>query len=515
MSLIKAMATVAGLTGISRIAGFARDILTASILGAGPVADAFFVALKLPNMFRRITAEGAFNVSFVPLYSEALAKEGEDSANRFAGNALSIMLWALSGFTVLMLLAMPWVLYLIAPGFQGDVQRYDLAVELSRITFPYLMFMSVVTLFGGVLNAHERFAPFAAAPILFNLSLITALLFFAPLMQTAGHAMAWGVVLAGVLQLTLLYVCVKRAGIRVRVQRPQFDDRAKKLFKLMLPGVIGAGVVQINLFADLIMASFLPSGSISYLYYADRLNQLPLGIVGIAVGTALLPMLSKAIAAGKADEARNLFNRAFEICFLLALPAAAALMVVPHQLVGGLFQYGAFGAADAQITAMVLSGYAVGLPAYVVARVFQVAYWADQDTTTPVRVSIIMTLSNIVLSLTLIQFIGVAGIALGTGISGWLQFYLLRRGLRGKEVTVFDERLRRAAVRIALSVAIMVAGLLVLKAVIPAVFPHEDNLLRISGLAILVASGLILYGFSVLATGAVRISELKTYFKRR
>jgi putative peptidoglycan lipid II flippase len=514
MNLMKAMATVAGMTGLSRVAGFARDILTASILGAGPIADAFFVALKLPNMFRRITAEGAFNVSFVPLYGEALEKEGADKANAFAGNALSIMLWALSGFTVLMLLAMPWVIYAIAPGFSDDPLRYDMAVELARVTFPYLLLMSMVTLFGGVLNAHERFAPFAAAPILFNLSLIGALLFLTPIMQTAGHAMAWGVLGAGLLQLGLLYICTKRAGIKIRLVKPQFDARTKKLFKLMLPGVLGAGVMQINLFADLIMASFLESGSISYLYYADRLNQLPLGIVGIAVGTALLPMLSRAISAGKAEEARNLFNRAFEVCFLLALPASVALMIIPHQLVGGLFEYGAFDAYDARLTAMVLMGYAVGLPAYVVARVFQVAYWANHDTSTPVKISMVTTGVNIALSLTLIQFIGVIGIALATGVAGWLQLYLLRRGLKGQAVSVFDEKLRKSIVRIIASSAIMGVGLIVMTAAFDMFIPQGPKIFEIFSLVLLVCFGLILYGFSVLATGAVRKDEIKSYFKR-
>lgn len=514
MKLMKAMATVAGLTGLSRIAGFIRDILTAAILGAGPVADAFFVALKLPNMFRRITAEGAFNVAFVPLYSEALEKGGADEANAFAGRTLSIMLWVLSGFTLLMMLAMPFVIYAIAPGFHDDALRYDTAVALSRITFPYLLLMSVTTLFGGVLNAHERFAPFAAAPILFNLALIGALLGFTPMLDTAGHAMAWGVLVAGILQLALLFVCARRAGIRLRLVRPKLDARTRRLFKLMLPGVIGAGVMQINLFADLIIASFLEQGSISYLYYADRLNQLPLGIVGIAVGTALLPMLSRTIAAGKDEEARNLFNRAFEVCFLLALPAAVALMVIPHALVSGLFEHGAFGAGDASVTAMVLMGYAVGLPAFVVARVLQVGYWANQDTSTPVKISIIMTITNIALSLILIQFISVVGISLATGIAGWLQFFLLRRGLRGQAVAQFDARLKAAIGKIILCVVIMAAGLFAVQFGYNRYFGAEDKLSEILGLALLVISGLIIYGFSVLATGAVDRNEIRKYFKK-
>lgn len=516
MNLMRAMATVAGLTGLSRIAGFLRDILTATILGAGPVSDAFFVALKLPNMFRRITAEGAFNVSFVPLYTEALEQQGEAEARHFAGNTLSIMLWALSLFTILMMLAMPYVVYLIAPGFQNDSVRYDLAVELSRITFPYLIFMSVTTLFGGILNAHERYAPFAAAPILFNLSLICALLFLTPFMANAGQAMAWGVFVAGILQVGLLFIAARRFGIRLRLMRPQFDPRAKKLFKLMLPGVLGAGVVQINLFADLIIASLLQTGSISYLYYADRLNQLPLGVVGIAVGTALLPMLSRAVAAGREDEAHNLFNRAMEICLLLALPAAAALMVMPKELITVLFQHGAFSANDTHMTALALAGYAVGLPAYIIARVFQVGYWAQQDTTTPVKISLIMTGSNIALSLTLINFIGVAGVSLATGLTGWLQLYLLRRGLRGTSLTQADARFKRAFRGIIIATLLM-AGLLyaVRFLLAPYIYGAERLSFEVGGLAILVLTGLISYGVCVILTGAVDRADIMRYLRRR
>ena len=325
MKLLKAMATVAGLTGLSRIAGFIRDVLTASILGAGPMADAFFVALKLPNFFRRITAEGAFSVSFVPIYSAELAREGEESADYFANKTFSLMFWGLLGFTVLAMLAMPVIINLIAPGFDDGSDRYTMAVSFSRITFPYLLLMSLTSLLGGVMNAHDRFGPFAVAPFLFNMALIGALL-CAGIFPSAGYALSWGVVAAGVLQFLLLYITARRwIGFKVKIVKPKITPRIKRLFKLMGPGVLGAGVVQINLFADMIIGSFLPTGSISYLYYADRLNQLPLSTVGIAVGTALLPMLSRAVGAGKKEEAENLFNRALEVPLFLGLPSAVAL----------------------------------------------------------------------------------------------------------------------------------------------------------------------------------------------
>ncbi len=302
MKLLKAMATVAGLTFVSRLAGFLRDVLTAAFLGAGPMADAFFVALKLPNLFRRVTAEGAFSVSFVPLYTRTMEEDGEDKAGEFAGRSFSIMLIALSIFTVIFMIAMPWVIDVIAPGFQNDAVRFPLSVELSRITFPYLLLMSLTALFGGVLNANNRFAPFAATPIIFNLSLVLALLFGSKYLPSVGHAMAWGITVSGVLQLLFMWFFIRRHKIKFHIKKPELTPRIKKLFKLMGPGALGAGVMHINLFADMIIASLLPTGAISYLYYADRLNQLPLGIVGIAIGTALLPMLSRSLASGNAEE---------------------------------------------------------------------------------------------------------------------------------------------------------------------------------------------------------------------
>jgi putative peptidoglycan lipid II flippase len=497
------------------VAGFVRDVMTAAFLGAGPLADAFFVALKLPNFFRRITAEGAFSVSFLPLYAKTLEQDGDQEADVFASRAFTIMLLFLSLFTLAAMAAMPWIIHVIAPGFEGGELRYTMAVELSRVTFPYLLFMSLTALLGGVLNARGRFAPFAFAPVIFNLCLIAALL-LSDMAQSAGHALAWGVLGAGALQFFWLLMNAIRSGVRIRLVRPAFTPRIKQVFRLMGPGVIGAGVMHINLFADLIIASLLGAGSISYLYYADRLNQLPLGVVGIAVGTALLPMLSAALANVKRDEARDLFNRALEICLLLGIPAAVALAAVPHELVSVLFERGAFGASDTDVTAAVLRGYALGMPAYICVKVLSTAYWAREDTVTPVKVSVQATILNIVLSLALISVIGVAGIALATGIAGWFQFIRLRARLPGGEDCALDARFKRNLPRIIASAALMGAVLAGLSAALGGAFDGDyGGGGKIAALAALVASGMAVYGGGVFTSGALRVNDFRQYFSRK
>lgn len=512
MTLVKAMATVAGLTGLSRIFGFIRDIMMAAYLGAGPVADAFFVALKLPNFFRRVTAEGAFSVSFIPLYAEKLEKKGTEEADSFASQAFSVMLAVLVPVTLLALWGMPWILYAIAPGFDREGIRYEYAVEMSRVTFPYLLLMSLTALLGGVLNARDRFAPFASAPILFNLCLIGALL-LSPAMEaageTTGHALAWGVLAAGVVQLLWLAWGIKRAGVRFKFKKPVLNADIKKLFKLMGPGVIGAGVMHINLFADLIIASLLPAGSISYLYYADRLNQLPLGMVGIAVGTALLPMLSKALAVKDKAQAGNLFNRSLEICFLFSLPSAFAFFAIGPELVTGLFQRGAFDADDAHMTSIVLMLYAIGMPAYVAVKVFSSVFWAQQDTVSPVKISVLVAALNIVLSLIFIQFIGVYGIALATGLVAWLHVGMMYAGVRKMDGFGFDARFRRAFVRMLVCVAAM---FMVLKW---GSMTLEPYLSAVPLMVVLVLLGAAVYGLGVLRLRVIAVDDLKRYLRRK
>lgn len=514
MKLVKAMATVGGLTGVSRILGFIRDVLTAVILGAGPIADAFIVALKLPNLFRRVTAEGAFSVSFVPMYSAKMAKEGQEAADKFASNSFAVMTTILAPFTILAIMAMPWIIHLLAPGFTAGEERYTLAVEMTRVTFPYLLLISLSALMGGVLNAHDKFVPFAAAPIVFNLALIAALYFLEPMMQTGGHALSWGLFFAGILQFLGLLACIKMYKIRIDFKLPKFDADIKKLFKLMVPGIIGAGVVHINLFVDIIIASTLPQGSISYLYYADRLNQLPLGMVGIAVGTALLPMLSRTMAGGNVEEGKHLFNRALEICLILALPAAVAMLVVAGPLIKTLFQYGNFDAEDAQITAYVLMGYALGVAPYVCGKVFSTTYYAQHDTVSPVKIAVACALTNIALALILIQYMGVAGIALSTGLCGWLQLGLFWRGLRNNDRVSFDGRFKRTLPRIIFASCAMAAVLLIVSHY-SGEYYDGTKIEKIASLIVLVASGLATYALAVLGTGAITITDIKKIFVRK
>jgi putative peptidoglycan lipid II flippase len=514
MKLLKAMATIASFTMLSRIAGMVRDMLTAAILGAGPLADAFFVALKLPNFFRRVAGEGAFSVSFIPLYSKTIEHEGEEEAAKFAGQIFSILAITLSIFSIIMMLGMPWIIHVIAPGFQYGTERYDLAVTLTRLTFPYLLLMSLTALFGGMLNTHGKFAPFAAAPIIFNLTLIFAILVLAGLFPTAGHAMAVGVTVSGVLQLIMMVYFIRRHRILFHFQKPAFTEKSKKLFKLMGPGILSAGIFQINLFVDMMLASLLPAVEISYLYYADRLNQLPLSMVGIAVGTALLPMLSKSLASNNAAESKDLFNRSLEFCFFVAIPATVALLLVPYEMVSTLFEHGKFSHADTLQTAYVLMGYGLGLPAYVASKIFMTAFWAHYDTMTPVKISIITTLTNVMLSLLLIGLLGVAGIALATGIVGWLQVYLLHRKLKGNDAMEFDDRLRVVFPKIAICACMMGLVLSILSYVFQPYFTQALPI-KILALLALLGGGAIIYALSIHVTGVLKLNDIQKYLKRK
>ncbi len=514
MKLFKAMATVASFTILSRIAGMIRDTLTAAYLGAGPLADAFFVALKLPNFFRRIAAEGAFSVSFIPLYSKTIETEGEGKAAEFAGEVCSVMTVILSVFTILMMIAMPYIIYVIAPGFDEGTVRYDVAVTLTQITFPYLLFISLTSLFGGMLNAHSKFGPFAAAPIVFNGAMVIGILVGFYISPSIAHAMAIAVTISGMLQLLMMVYFVRRHKIKFNFRVPVLSEKVKTLFKLMVPGIIGAGVFQINLFVDMMIASLLPEGSISYMYYADRLNQLPLSIAGIAIGSALLPMLSRALAAGDKSESQNLYNRSIEFCLLIGLPAAAALMIIPQQIVDTLFGHGEFTDRDVFLTATVLMGYGLGLPAYVASKVYMTAFWSEADTVTPVKVAIICAVTNCVLSLILIQTpLGVAGIATSTGIAGWVQIYLLQKNMKSHDVFAFDERMKRVFPKIVQATLAMALVISALSFVTQPVF-ELGILYKLIALGGICGAGLVVYVALVHFTGILTVQEAKAYLTR-
>src|SRR4029079_6634795 len=345
--MIDRILTVGGITLLSRVTGFLRDIMLAAVLGAGPVADAFFVALRLPNHFRAIFAEGAFNAAFIPAYARVRVSSGPDAVRLFSDRVFTLLAASQVVLLGIALLFTPWVIDLLAPGFSKGPGRFALAVDLTRITFPYLLLVRLVTLYGGILNALDCFAAAAAAPILLNLSMMMTLALGA-FFPTAGHAAAWGVLLAGILEFMLVAGDTWRQGVLPRLAWPKFDGEVLTFLKRFGPATIGSAGTQIALFADTIIASFLAAGALSALYYADRLNQLPIGVIGIAVGTVLLPEMANRLAQGDEGGARHAQNRAIEFTLLLSIPCLVAFLLVPELIMRSLFSRGAFTAADAR-----------------------------------------------------------------------------------------------------------------------------------------------------------------------
>src|SRR5690349_14591119 len=422
--MIERILTVGGLTLLSRITGFVRDIILAAVLGAGPVADAFFVALRLPNHFRAIFAEGAFNAAFVPAYARIRESGGAERAGIFADRVFTILLASQLVLLAIALVFTPAVIELLAPGFSSDPIRFPLAVELTRITFPYLLLVTLVTLYGGILNALQRFAAAAAAPILLNLSLILALA-LAAFFPSAGHAAAWGVFPAGIFELLLVAGEAWRVGALAKFRWPEFDADVRQFFRALAPATVGSMGVQLAMFADTIIASFLPAGAISALYYADRLNQLPIGVIGIAVGTVLLPEMSRRIAAGDEDGARQAQSRAIEFTLLLSLPCLVAFLIVPDLIMRALFARGAFTAADAAAAGATLAAYALGLVPVVLIRSMVAMFFARGDTATPVKAALTAVPVNSAFKILLMGPLAQVGLALATTIGAWINFALV------------------------------------------------------------------------------------------
>src|SRR6202163_3035689 len=456
--MIGRMFTVGGLTLLSRLTGFARDIILAAVLGAGPVADAFFVALRLPNHFRAIFAEGAFNAAFVPAYARIRATSGSVSAKLFADRIFTLLFASQVLLLVVALLFTPTVISLLAPGFSLDPERFRLAVELTRITFPYLLLVTLVTLYGGILNALQRFAAAAAAPVLLNLTMM-ATLAFAASFASAGHAAAWGVLAAGVLEALLVGGDAMRNGVMAVFRRPHWDADVKSFFKALGPATIGSAGLQIALFADTIIASFLSAGALSALYYADRLNQLPIGVIGIAAGTVVLPEMARRIAVGDEAGARHAQNRAIELTLLLSIPCIVAFLLIPDLIMRALFMRGAFTAADAAAAGRTLAAYAIGLLPFVLVRSVIATFLARGDTATPVKAALIAAAVNIGFKLVLTRPLAQVGLALATTIGAWINFGLViffasRRGLLGFDARLMRSTLKVAAAGIALATAL-------------------------------------------------------------
>ncbi|MGJ3232766.1 MAG: murein biosynthesis integral membrane protein MurJ [Oceanicaulis sp.] len=520
MRLLRNLGVVSGMTLISRVAGFLREILTAAYLGAGPVADTFFQALMVPNTFRRVLAEGAFNAAFVPLYARELEGKDQEEADRFATEALS----ALVTFTALIVIgfqvAAPWLAYVFVPGAIGDPDRLAFAALLLQITMPYLLTMAVVALVSGTLNSHGRFAASAFAPVMLNLVLIVLLALDFAEGERLATWLSIGVTVSGVLQALLLVVAARARGLHVSFRPPRLTPRVKRLVVLGVPGALAAGVTQINVLVTSSIAT-LEVGARSWLNYSERLYQLPLGVIGIAMGVALLPNLARRVRSGDEQGGHFTMNRAIELSLALTLPAAAAFLVIPEFLIRGLFERLNFTALDTEMTALALMVFALGLPAFVMIKVLQPGFFAREDTRTPMIFSLISVGVNFVLALALFFGpLGFVGLALATSAAGWSNCLLLAFTLRRRGLLPVDRRLARSLPRIVLASALMGAIVwamvrfeaLWLAPMAQAIGPAWA---AVVGVLLVSAAGAAVYAGACLVTGAVKVREIGEAMKPR
>ncbi len=523
MSLVRNFATVGGLTMISRVLGFVRDQLIAYVLGTGAVADAFIVAFRIPNLFRRLFAEGAFNSAFVPLFSERLEGEGHAAAKAFAEEALAGLSFVLLLFTIAAIVFMPWLLPLIASGFISDPAKFDLTVLLTRIAFPYLMCMSVMALYSGVLSGLRQFAAAAAAQILLNivLTIVMGIAWWLGFSRspTAGIILASGVTLAGILQLALLARSSGRHGMGLKLRLPRWTPAMRRLVTLGVPSLIAGGILQLNIIVGTNIASWQP-GANSFLYYADRLYQLPLGIVGIAIGVVLLPDIARLLRAGELDKVQDSQNRSTEFALLLTLPAAVALAVIPVPIITVLFERGAFTAAAVLPTAYALAAFAWGLPAFVLNKVLSPAFYAREDTRTPMRFALVNLAINAAGSLGLyflfqrLGYMPHVGIAIATSVAAWINVAQLWWSLRARGHYAADARLRRNLPLILLSslamgVVLWFAG----SAMLPWFARSAGVLVQVAALAGIVGLGVLVFAASIQLTGVADWRALARQFR--
>ena len=525
MSLYRSFATVGGLTAVSRVLGFVRDQLIAYVLGTGMVADAFIVAFRIPNLFRRLFAEGAFNSAFVPLFAERLEGSSPAEAKVFAEEALAGLFAVLLVFTVLAELAMPYVMPFIAVGFSGNQEKFDLTVLLTRFAFPYLICMSLMALYSGVLSGLRQYAAASAAQIMLNVVLTIAMGFAYWLglskSPSAGIVLAGAVTVAGVVQLAMLARESTRHGMSLALRWPRQTDGTRRLVALGIPALIAGGITQLNIVVGTNIAS-LQAGANSFLYYADRLYQLPLGIVGIAIGVVLLPDIARKLKAGDMAAVHENQNRAIEFSLLLTLPAAVALAVVPLPIIRVLFERGAFTAADSPPTAWALSAFAFGLPAFVLNKVLSPAYFARSDTRTPMNFALVNLLVNAAGSIALffiLQHYGYqphVGIAIATTIAAWLNVGQLWRELRKRGHYIADAQLTRNLPLIVVASLVMGAAVWVLELWLEDFFTRSNGVLvQFGALAALVGGGLAAYAIAVFSLGIADPRAILRRLRRR
>src|SRR5437762_3685291 len=489
--------TVGGYTLLSRLTGFARDIVLAAILGAGPMADAFFVAFRLPNHVRAIFAEGAFNAAFVPAYAHVHGEHGETSARLFADRIFTLLFFSQLVLLILAWLFMPQAMSILAPGFTDDLEQRRVAIELTRITFPYLLLITLVTLYGGMLNVMHRFATAAAAPIFLNLSMV-ATLALAAFFPSAGHAAAWGVLIAGILEFLLLAGDAARSGILPKFAPLKLDDDVRTFFRALGPATVGSMGTQVALFADTIIATFLPAGALSALYYADRLNQLPIGVIGIAIGTVLLPEMSQRLTSGDRDGATASQRRAFNFTLLFSVPFVAAFLSVPEIITRAMFTRGAFSKADAAAAGATLAAYAIGLIPFVLIRSAVATFYARKDTATPVKAALVGVAVNVALKIALVGSLAQVGLALATAVGAWVNLLLVTEFAARAGYLDLDRTLMRSMMKFLVSGVALAAALWLTARLAVSQLAALSALRDESALLMLIVIGTIVYAGSIL-----------------
>ncbi|HUP67178.1 MAG TPA: murein biosynthesis integral membrane protein MurJ [Sphingomicrobium sp.] len=511
MNLLKSTGTIGGLTMVSRIAGFAREMLMSRILGAGIYTDAFYVAFRLPNTFRRLFGEGAFSAGFVPLYSQRLQSGGEGEAKLFSEEVLAVFLPTLVLFTLVFELVMPLFILAIT-GWHG--QQLAFGTFLTRITFPYLLLISLVSLFSGILNSIARFTAAAFAPALLNLAMLVALVVFRQGGAISATAVAAAVTVGGILQLGLLIAACKRAGIVLKLRKPRLTPGVRQFVRVVIPATLGAGVYQVSVFIDTFFLTRIGTGAVSWFNYADRLNQLPLGVIGAAIGTAILPQVSRHVDIGETDKAARIQGQAAELAMLLCLPAALALAVSALPLVSAIFEAGRFNASDAHYTALTLSLIALGLPAYVLVKVLTPGFYARRDTATPVKVALVVLAANVILNFALIPSFGIGGLAAAVALSSWLNCAILYILLHRRGHFRVEKWLASRLARQLVAAAAMVVALIAIRTMLESWFDGSFTQ-RVAGVAAIVGGGMIVYFPLVWVLGGTDREELKLLLKRK
>ncbi|AKI02607.1 murein biosynthesis integral membrane protein MurJ [Hoeflea sp. IMCC20628] len=517
MSLIRKFASVGGATMASRVLGFVREAMIAGFLGAGPVADAFYAAFRFPNLFRRLFAEGAFNAAFVPLFAKEIEGGGPAAAKKFAEQVLSVLLLSLFAISALAMIFMPFLVgTVIAPKFADDPEKFELTVLLARIMFPYLAAMSLVAMLAGILNSLRRYFLAALAPVLLNVVLVASLVAAGYLDLSApiiGEVLGWSVTVSGLLQLGLLVWALKREGFGLGFVRPRLTPAVKRLLWLALPAAVTGGITQINLLIGQIIAS-AQDGAIAIINYADRLNQLPLGVIGIAIGVVLLPELSRALQAGDMKEAKYLQNRSLEFGLAITVPAAVGLALLPEPIIALVFERGAFTRETTLVTASVLAAFSIGLPAFVLSKIFTPVFYAREDMRTPLKASVVSVVINIVGSLVLFPRLGVMGLAIATSLAGWISVFYLGQQLFSRDL------FRPAAVTIR-RIGLIVIGAALMGGLLwwtKATFPHwlldASLLVRLATVLMTIAAACVVYFGFAFATGALNRAEFARLLKR-